>query len=132
MEMPKKIHVINEDDTCAKCGPVGVMRLGATVMCKVAYLQCNARQRRVLLEAQMADRPFVGRCDMCGDALPTRSDAHLDHDNTTGYARGWLCGRCNVGLGMFLDSPARLVLAIEYLGRSQAAQGVRGLDTRRE
>lgn len=52
-----------------------------------------------------------GRCAIC-----SRPDAdHVDHDHVTGRIRGLLCSQCNVGLGMFQDSPMLLANAVNYL-----------------
>ena len=52
-------------------------------------------------------------CAVCGDL----GAAHLDHDHSTGRIRALLCGRCNMGLGLFLDDPVRLRLAADYVER---------------
>ena len=56
-----------------------------------------------------------GSCGICGQG-PVK--LHVDHDHKTGAVRGLLCNRCNVGLGWFLDSPAFLLNAINYLRRA--------------
>jgi hypothetical protein len=55
-----------------------------------------------------------GKCAVCGDENP----AHTDHDHASGTVRGLLCGRCNLGIGLFLDDPARMHAAISYLERT--------------
>jgi hypothetical protein len=65
-------------------------------------------QRQQLLAAQ------GGLCAACGDENPT----HTDHDHVSGSVRGLLCGRCNLGIGLFLDDPARMHAAISYLERT--------------
>lgn len=50
-------------------------------------------------------------CVICGS---TRRLC-IDHDHTTKKIRGILCTKCNAGLGMFDDNPARLDAAIRYL-----------------
>jgi len=57
-----------------------------------------------------------GLCDIC-HAEPSggRPWLYVDHDHKTGAFRGFLCGRCNVGLGHFLDDPRKLRSAIDYL-----------------
>jgi hypothetical protein len=59
---------------------------------------------------------FSGSCDIC-----ERSESdigrrlHLDHCHTTGQFRFWLCGRCNVMLGMCGDSPEILERAAKMI-----------------
>jgi hypothetical protein len=55
-----------------------------------------------------------GVCVVCG-CEPGRGKYHLDHQKSTGVVRGFLCGRCNVALGMAGDSPSRLRKLAEYL-----------------
>lgn len=56
-----------------------------------------------------------GLCAICRGLDQRGDQLHIDHCHTSGKVRGLLCGRCNRGLGMFLDSPNLLVSAIQYL-----------------
>lgn len=40
---------------------------------------------------------------------------HVDHDHRSGWVRGLLCRRCNLGLGLFDDSVSSLRRAADYL-----------------
>lgn len=53
-----------------------------------------------------------GTCPICGRAGEKQQ---VDHCHNGGGPRGLLCGRCNRGLGMFLDSPSLLARAVVYL-----------------
>ena len=57
-----------------------------------------------------------GLCAICKSPVATRRLA-VDHNHHTGAVRGLLCGRCNLGLGMFRDNPELLFSAQEYLKR---------------
>jgi len=62
---------------------------------------------------------FTGRCAICGvreDECKTR--LQVDHDHSTGRLRGFLCGKCNRGLGCFGDSVENLASALHYLTNS--------------
>ena len=61
-----------------------------------------------------------GRCLICG-CVPEKT-LHIDHNHGTGAVRGLLCGKCNVGLGLFGDNPTRLERAAAYLSQYAAAE----------
>lgn len=60
-----------------------------------------------------------GLCDICQkphhETLKRYRRLTIDHDHVTGEFRGFLCHRCNNGLGCFGDDPAELESAIRYL-----------------
>lgn len=55
-------------------------------------------------------------CAICG-RTPEENGKRLavDHDHETGEVRGLLCVVCNIGIGMFQDSPEICNLAAQYL-----------------
>ncbi len=57
----------------------------------------------------------------CGICKRKSQRLVIDHSHETGDVRGLLCGRCNSGLGMFLDSLKLLKRAAEYLLQSGTA-----------
>ena len=52
-------------------------------------------------------------CAICGKA--ERKRLARDHCHATGLRRGDLCSRCNMGIGLFEDSPDLLASAARYL-----------------
>ncbi len=66
-----------------------------------------------------------GVCAICGslpDTTRKRGGLHVDHNHATGAVRGLLCERCNLGLGFFDDTLARLTAAIAYLQAPPASK----------
>lgn len=55
-------------------------------------------------------------CEICGETLKLV----CDHDHATGLFRGWLCRRCNVGIGALKDSAELCEKAATYLRRQLA------------
>ncbi len=74
--------------------------------------------RRAYLGYPEPTRPMPEMCECCGTARGKKS-LHLDHDHAIGKFRGWLCTRCNLGVGYFKDSVERLSAAIAYLERAK-------------
>ena len=62
--------------------------------------------------------PYLGTCDCCGKETES---PHLDHDHKTNKFRGWLCMKCNVGLGNFNDNIEGLEMAMRYLRKHYAS-----------
>ena len=58
-----------------------------------------------------------GKCAICSCSIAEGTEVHVDHNHATGVVRGLLCGRCNSGLGLFLESPAALRSAAAYAER---------------
>lgn len=54
-------------------------------------------------------------CPICGENIPDPRKAHIDHDHRTDKIRGLLCRDCNIGLGMFKDSPESMARGAAYL-----------------
>ena len=52
-----------------------------------------------------------GPCPIC----KVREALEYDHDHATGVNRGWLCGSCNRGLGLFGDDVSRLKAAVRWV-----------------
>jgi hypothetical protein len=71
------------------------------------------RKRQNLPEPTRAEPPV---CEICCEPPSGRDRALcLDHDHATGLFRGWICRKCNSGLGNFRDSIELLNTAISYL-----------------
>lgn len=54
-------------------------------------------------------------CAICLKKCSTGRNLAVDHDHKTKKVRGLLCRKCNVSLGMFLESPELLERAKNYL-----------------
>jgi len=67
-------------------------------------------------EYRLCELRRANGCEICGHLPKGEQRAlALDHQHRTGKVRGWLCTRCNTGLGLFRDDPELLRQAIEYL-----------------
>ncbi len=53
-----------------------------------------------------------GKCAICRLEMARPC---IDHNHETGATRALLCVACNAGLGNFMDAPANLLAAVDYL-----------------
>jgi len=58
-----------------------------------------------------------GRCAICEKPFTKPSDAYVDHNHQTNKVRSLLCMKCNIGIGIFNDSPKLTAKVTEYLLR---------------
>jgi len=78
-----------------------------------------ARRRNGLPEPT---RPCPDLCELCGSPPNGKCTVlAVDHDHETGLFRGWLCRKCNQGLGVFGDTIQGLQRAMDYLLRTTSA-----------
>lgn len=70
------------------------------------------------LPAPTRERP--ASCECCKKPPTAKMELALDHDHETGEFRGWLCVRCNTGIGALGDDIAGLLNGIEYLRKPRA------------
>lgn len=71
------------------------------------------RNLRIRKQDEQATRPRPSNCECCDRPAEIR----FDHDHTTGKFRGWLCDRCNLGLGKLGDTIQGVRAALAYLER---------------
>ena len=68
-------------------------------------------------------RPEPSACECCDQPQvvmrarggSVRTGLSMDHCHATGAFRGWLCQRCNTGIGLLGDGPDGLRRALAYL-----------------
>ena len=99
-----------ENRTCKRCGELHIDRRYKCPSCGVA-----ARGIRGENVTPKSSAVLFGFCQICG----VMSKLCSDHDHTTNKKRGWLCGTCNTGLGMFYDNPESMRKAAQYVEKAR-------------
>jgi hypothetical protein len=87
-------------------------RDGHCLRCKSCNNKIGTHTKR--LHKTAPPRPQA--CECCGKV--SDSPLVLDHDYETGKFRGWICAKCNLGLGRLGDTVESLLRAVEYLKKS--------------
>lgn len=85
---------------------------------ELAYLDYDKYIDRIKEIIMNAD----GKCECCGhhidDTQPGRDVKNqmcIDHDHKTGEPRAYLCGKCNLGEGLFTDNPEAILSLYKYM-----------------
>lgn len=124
-------------DACGICGSKDRYPSRACRPCQKKRNQASAERAKVdpqhmakLREyAKRGDRKIHGRptpthpdpgyCEACGSLTPGGMGGfHEDHDHFTGLFRGWLCMKCNRGIGYLADTIDGVKKALAYLERA--------------
>lgn len=88
---------------------------------------CKTSRGRLVKNLRKKSKPMTEVCECCGKKPNFGSDADvtrrirrlvLDHDNKTGFFRGWLCTDCNTAIGALGDNLEGLQKAVDYLKRN--------------
>lgn len=74
--------------------------------------ECRRAASRKFQRGGKSSETKAGPCEICGTHC---EPLHWDHNHVTGQFRGWLCPRCNGGLGCFGDDIEVMKWAIQYL-----------------
>ena len=77
---------------------------------------CYKDYQKGIRECRKTAPPVPENCQCCGATLGDKP--HMDHDHETGEFRGWLCNKCNVGLGGMNDSISGLFKGLKYIIKS--------------
>lgn len=80
-------------------------------------LRARAKNWRKLGFNEPPPRPIPDACECCGK--PCVKTLSLDHCHETGTFRGWLCSRCNLGIGKLGDTVEAVEKALLYLKRAK-------------
>ena len=107
------------EQPCPKCGSSKAGPNGTkSPYCVPCYRDHRLRKTYGISAAEF-DALLSGQGGRCAICRGEESDRqwHVDHCHDTGNIRGVLCAKCNMGLGMFGESSARLSAAADYLAR---------------
>ena len=76
------------------------------------------RRNRGLPEPTRAEPKL---CECCGGPPGKNRFLSLDHCHKTGEFRGWLCQKCNIGIGKLGDNEEGVLRALDYLRRDHTS-----------
>ena len=110
------------DGICRDCYRRSWEGLGLCHRCVTAAKAARFSRR----ERHKFDQPTDLICEICLIRVDKPRKLKLDHCHDKDFARGWLCNRCNCGIGFFRDNPHILISAADYLIRkSDPENGLR-------
>lgn len=82
-----------------------------------AYDRKASRKRLGIVDPTCEVRK--GECELCG----VTKNLVPDHCHKTVRMRGWICSKCNTGLGLLGDDYDGICRAVAYLVRAREVQG---------
>jgi len=107
---------------CKKVKPITLFRDDAfkSRICKDCCKKRDKQTRELKLITPAPSKDY--KCPICLTDAKKHEGVNnqwcLDHDHNTGEFRGWLCNKCNAGLGYFSDNINYIKRAVQYLEKS--------------
>tara|TARA_B100001564_G_scaffold357873_1_gene375118 strand:- start:554 stop:931 length:378 start_codon:yes stop_codon:yes gene_type:complete len=92
-------------------------KLGVDNRCR----DCINKNRKLIKKLKKDAPPEPERCECCGrvpkidQKTGKPQSLRFDHDHLTEKFRGWICDRCNSGIGKLGDNVEGIVKALNYL-----------------
>jgi len=88
--------------------------------------QCIRERIRLVKQIRETAPAMSSTCDCCGEEIGIDKSYKqiklcLDHDPIKNTFRGWLCHKCNTGIGLLGDNVEGLLRALDYLKESKNA-----------
>ena len=77
--------------------------------------ECVKKQSKLRAQLHKTAPPKPNVCQCCGE-VPLKWC--LDHDHKNDTFRGWICDRCNTGIGKLGDNLDGLMRAVQYLSEN--------------
>jgi hypothetical protein len=95
-------------------------RLRVNRNCKKCSINKN-KERHIIKNMIDEDRPkpHDGLCECCGGYVPNKSNWQWDHCPANKVFRGWICKKCNTGIGLIGDSLESVMKVVSYLERAK-------------
>ena len=120
LDLDIPIHEPEEGKVCAYCGiKKDLKHFGARLETKDKKdhrcNRCKNEHSRIRNEIRKTSPQKRDVCDCCGQSYHLM---YLDHNHKTNKFRGWLCHKCNSGIGYLGDTIEGLEKAIAYLRKS--------------
>jgi Recombination endonuclease VII len=124
----RRYHAANVEKIRARVKRYTAAHPDANIKATRKYRQNNAEKVRaasrkwIRRNLPVPDREAPILCECCGRSSSGRTGTEvlcLDHDHVTRTFRGWLCRRCNRGIGILGDNLEGLMRAVAYLKRSE-------------
>lgn len=78
---------------------------------------CANKRDKTTRDVKRTAPPVTSNCECCGVDFSTVSskNIHMDHCDVTSTFRGWLCIKCNLGIGFLGDTTEGVANALTYL-----------------
>lgn len=107
----------NDSSVKALKGIAGYSARGTATCCRSCRKEYTKQKNAAESKATRPSAPYP--CDCCGTILHGHNKIMIDHCHDTGNFRGWVCRKCNTGIGNLGDTIEGLQRAIKYLESSQ-------------